>query len=115
MQRVHLILKPLFWAALAFVFVLAVLPAAPDLSGNDKLNHMIAFFTLALLGAMAYSRSTLPRIALWLAAFGAAIEFAQMIPALHRDASLADWTADILAIALGLLTGALVRRRLKAG
>lgn len=115
MQRVTVLLKPLFWAALISIFVLAVMPAAPDPSGNDKLNHMIAFFALALLGAMAYSRSTLFRIALWLAAFGAAIEFAQMIPALHRDASLADWAADIVAILLGIFAGAMVRRGLTAG
>ena len=37
-----------------------------------------------------------------LAAFGALIEFTQMIPLLHRDASAADWVADSIAIVVGL-------------
>lgn len=33
-----------------------------------------------------------------LAAFGALIEIAQSIPALHRDASGVDWIVDCLAV-----------------
>ena len=45
----------------------------------------------------------------WLAAFGAAIELFQALPALHRDAEVLDWLADMAAaaVALGLVRWAL--------
>lgn len=104
MQRLHLILKPLFWAALIFAFAAAVMPSesAPSLSHSDKINHMIAFLTLSLLAALAWPRARWWRIAAWLGLFGAVIEFTQMIPILQRDASFLDWVADLGALLLGL-------------
>ena len=48
--------KPLFWAALIFAYVAAVIPAdeAPKFSASDKVEHMAAFFTLAVLGRLGY-------------------------------------------------------------
>ncbi|WP_380878750.1 hypothetical protein ACFB49_18440 [Sphingomonas sp. DBB INV C78] len=107
------ILKPLFWAALIFAYVAAILPQAdvPRIAPSDKVEHMIAFFTLSLLAGLAWRRTAPWRIAAALAAFGAAIEFTQAIPVLHRDASAADFAADALAIIVGLGIATLVRNR----
>jgi len=99
------LLRLLFWVALAFAYVAAIMPSAqaPSLSPSDKVNHMAAFFTLAVLAGIAWPRTGAWHIALRLAAFGALIEFTQMIPALNRDASFLDFVADVAALVLGLL------------
>lgn len=106
------ILQLAFWYAAAFAFVMAVLPHPPTVpfEPGDKFQHMLAFATLAALGTLAYPRLSALRLAAGLAAFGAAIEFIQMIPALHRDAELGDWIADILAVALSLVVTRLILR-----
>ena len=95
----------LFWCALIFAYVCAVMPAkeAPSFSSSDKVEHMVAFLTLAILAGFAYPRAGVLRIGLWLAAFGAFIEFSQAIPVLNRDASVYDWIADVAALGIGLL------------
>jgi len=95
----------LFWAALLFAYVCAVLPRqeAPSFSSSDKVEHMVAFLTLAMLAVLAFPRASALRIGAWLAGFGAFIELSQAIPFLHRDASVYDWLADVAALALGLL------------
>lgn len=112
MDHVRRIAKPLFWAALLFAYVVAIMPGdeAPRIAQSDKLEHMIAFFTLAFLGRMAFPLASAARVALLLAGFGALIEFTQMIPALHRDGNLADWLADCFAIGIGLLVATLMLR-----
>lgn len=99
----------LFWAAATFAFVMAVVPQPPELPGepNDKIQHMIAFATLGLLGAWAYARTPLLQLLAALSLYGAAIELVQAIPALHRDSDVKDWIADTLAAGVVLL---LVRR-----
>ena len=94
----------LFWAAAAFAFVMAVLPHPPQVPGapNDKIQHIIAFVTLAALGAWAYRRTPLLKLAIGLSLFGALIEVVQMIPALHRDSDVLDWIADTAAV-MGVL------------
>ena len=100
-----LLLRLLFWAAALFALVMALLPHPPHLPGNpsDKVQHMAAFATLGLLGSFAYRRVS----ALWLIAglslFGALIELAQAIPALHRDSDPFDWVADTIACTVVLL------------
>lgn len=95
----------LFWAAAIFAFVMAILPHPPDIPGNpsDKLQHVAAFATLALLGAWAYVRTSLLLLFGALSAFGAFIEFVQAIPALHRDSDVKDWIADTIACGAILL------------
>jgi VanZ family protein len=105
--------KLIFWAAMAFAFVMAILPQPPELPGqpNDKIQHMVAFATLAALGAWAYARTDLWRLLAGLSFFGALIEFAQAIPFIHRDSDVKDWIADTIATAAVLLIVALWRRR----
>lgn len=108
--------RTLFWAAALFAFVMAVLPHPPQVPGepNDKIQHMLAFTTLALLGSWAFAKTAPWKLLLWLSLFGAAIEGVQGIPALHRDSELLDWVADTAAVVVVLLLIALVRRRSKA-
>lgn len=98
------------WVTMFVVYILAVSPAQRPQLGSDKLDHMAAFLTLAVLAGLAMPRLSVLWIAAGLAGFGGLIEFTQMIPALHRDASLNDWLADVAAIALGLLLVAPLRR-----
>lgn len=95
----------LFWAAAIFAFVMAVLPHPPEVPGapSDKIQHMVAFATLGLLGAWAYASGSLPRLLAALSLFGALIEVVQAIPALHRDSDVKDWIADTVAAAIVLL------------
>ena len=94
-----------FWLAAAFAYVQAILPAgeAVNLSWWDKLNHMIAFFTITFLARAAYPRLSVPWMFGLLAAFGAMIELSQAVPLVHRDAEWDDWFADCAAILAGLV------------
>jgi VanZ family protein len=96
--------RSLFWAALIFAFVMAVLPHPPELPGepNDKLQHIAAFATLALLASIAYPATGPGRLLVRLSLFGAIIELVQAIPSLHRDSDVKDWIADTLAAGLVL-------------
>lgn len=103
----------LFWTAMLFAFVMAILPHPPELPGepSDKIQHMAAFATLGLLGAWAYARAALLQLLAGLSLFGALIEVVQAIPALHRDSDVKDWVADTLACGLVLLLVHWRRRR----
>ena len=94
-------LVPLFWAAACFALVMALLPRPPQLPGapSDKTQHILAFCVLTALAVGAYPKARLPALCAALSAFGALIELLQAIPQLHRDASIADWVADTLAVA----------------
>lgn len=105
-------LRLAFWVAVAFTFVMATLPKPPPLplSPNDKLQHILAFATLAALATAAYARTSVIKLMLGFAVFGALIEFVQMVPALNRDADWLDWCADVAAVAVVLLAAVLWRR-----
>jgi len=102
-----------FCAAAGFAFVMAVLPHPPEVPGepSDKVQHIIAFATLAALGSFAYARIALLRLLAALSLFGALIEIVQEIPALHRDSDVLDWLADTAAVAVVLALVWLWRRR----
>jgi VanZ family protein len=97
--------RAVFWAAAAFALVMAVLPHPPEFPGepSDKVQHIAAFATLALLGSFAYPLTALPALLVRLSLFGAAIEIIQAIPVLHRDSDVRDWLADTAAAAIVLL------------
>ena len=102
-QDVTGLLRPIFWTATIFAFVMALLPQPPQLPGSpDKVQHVIAFATLAALGAIAYPSASLVRLLASLSAFGAVIEILQAIPMLNRDSDSVDWLADTFAAALVL-------------
>jgi len=91
--------------AAVFAFVMAVVPHPPRVPGepNDKIQHIVAFVTLAALAAWAYRRTPLVRLAVGLSLFGALIEVVQAIPMLHRDSDVLDWLADTVAAGAVLL------------
>ena len=105
--------RAVFWAAAVFAFVMAVLPQPPELPGEpgDKIQHIVAFATLAILGSFAFPRTALLQLLLRLSLFGAAIEVVQAFPALHRDSDPLDWIADTAAVAVILLIVRWVRSR----
>lgn len=108
MRRIFVLL---FWTAVVFTLVMATLPKPLPipLDPSDKLLHMTAFVALSSLGVLAYP-ATLLTMLLGLCLFGGVIELVQSIPGLNRDASLADWMADAVAVAAVLLPVALIRR-----
>jgi VanZ family protein len=106
-------LAALFWGALAFTLVMALLPKPPHLPGDpsDKVQHIVAFAVLAAMASSAYPRTGVVRVWAGLLVFGALIELLQAIPSLHRDSSLIDWIADCAAVTIVLLI--LKRRRFR--
>jgi VanZ family protein len=95
---------------------MAVLPHPPEVPGepNDKVQHIIAFATLAALASFAYPRAALIRILAGLSLFGAFIEVFQAIPALQRDSDIWDWVADTVAVGAVLALVWLRRRAARA-
>jgi hypothetical protein len=109
------VLRLAFWAAAAFAFAMATLPRPPiELFSSDKAQHMAAFFVITLLGCVAYRGLSRVWLMLGMIAFGAAIELAQLLPQLHRDAEWSDWLADILAVLLALAVARMFDRRAPA-
>ena len=96
--------QALFWAAALFALVMALVPHPPRLPGDpsDKVQHVLAFAVLGLLGGLAYPRVKAVRLIAGLSLFGAMIEVLQAIPALHRDSDPLDWLADTIACSLVL-------------
>ncbi|MCX7864231.1 MAG: hypothetical protein N2423_04205, partial [Novosphingobium sp.] len=86
------LLKATFWSAVIFAFVLAIIPEAPEFSVDegDKINHIIAFFTITLLGYYSYPNASRLRLLLAIFALGGAIELVQLVPWLNRDATWGD-------------------------
>jgi len=110
------LLRIAFWAAAALSLFMAELPKPPALPGDptDKVQHIIAFATLAGLAAAAYPRTRLLWILLGLSAFGGAIEIFQMNPLISRDASWWDWIADTVAAGAVLLLVHRIRQKKRA-
>jgi F0F1-type ATP synthase membrane subunit a len=101
-----------FWATAVFAFAMAIDPHPPQIPGEpgDKVEHMLAFATLAALAAAGWPERRYAALALALSYFGAIIEIVQAIPALHRDCDIMDWVADTAALSLVLALASLVRR-----
>ena len=98
-------LRTIFWTAMVFAFVMAVLPHPPQLPGapSDKVQHIAAFLVLGALASLAYPRTSPVYLATALSLFGAGIELVQLIPALNRDGDPVDWIADTAAAGLMLI------------
>ena len=109
-----LLLRLVLVAAVVFAVTMALLPKPPHLpidQFGDKVQHMLAFATIALLAAFSYPTARLFRIGERLSFLGALIEVLQSIPSLHRDCDIHDWIADTLAITVVLLIVWAVRRQ----
>jgi VanZ family protein len=99
--------------AVAVLVSLAVLFAPPSdvpssPPGVDKLVHLGLFLLLALTGRWAgIRRGVLGGV---LVAYAALSEVVQGLDVVGRDASVADWCADVLGVAAGLLLWAALSR-----
>ncbi|MFM9937720.1 MAG: hypothetical protein ACKVOL_16160 [Novosphingobium sp.] len=95
---------PAFWLCLVGAVTLALLrhpPQFPEV--DDKVQHMFAFGTLALLGSFALPHMPKARLGERLSFLGALVEVAQSIPMLQRDCDIRDWFADTAAIVVVLI------------
>lgn len=107
-----------FWRLLAFALMaavagLALIPSPPPVAdtGWDKLNHLLAFMSLAVCARLGFpgpaSRAML--LAAGLIAFGGAIELLQPL-----GGRMGEWT-DLLADAMGTAIGIALADALRRG
>ncbi len=107
------------WALLLLavaITILALLPAPPRQAslGWDKLNHVLAFASLAACAVFGWRDSRAARLAVLLAllAFGGAIELLQLqVP--NRSGEWSDLGADVIGLGLGATLALLWPRRRK--
>lgn len=110
--RTRTLFKALFLSALVAGTVLALIPSSGGgIEHMDKVMHLSAFFSLAML----LDNASLRRFWQWkaplLLGYGALIEVLQaFVP--WRSFSVADWVADALGIALYWLVWRLLKNRL---
>jgi len=94
-NRVYLVV---FYLLMATVLVLSLLPIDhPDASPNDKVNHLIAYFSLGISGYFAYRQIGL--MALIVCSFGVLVEFLQGLTS-YRMFSVADMAANSAGVLL---------------
>ncbi|PTQ11620.1 hypothetical protein CLG96_09365 [Sphingomonas oleivorans] len=105
MTRIHRFFAVACWLAIGGAYMLSIMPEdeAPKVLGWDKAQHMLAFFTITLLFRLGYPRFPVRYVIGALGLFGALIEFSQMVPLIHRDSSVWDWVADMIALFAALL------------
>ena len=85
-------------------------PSSPP--GVDKLVHLLLFAALAASGRWAGARAGV--LAGVLVLYAAVSEVVQVVSALGRSASVADWIADAVGVLVGLLAWARAGRRTPA-
>jgi len=107
-------IKLAFVGATLMVVVLSLLPGndLPAVGISDKVEHIIAYAVLALLGGLAFPGATV-LLAVALSALGVVMEICQMIVP-GRSAEIGDAVADAIGVGLILVPLAvlrLVRRR----
>jgi VanZ family protein len=108
--KLSIIAVPAFWLCVIGAVTLALLPHPPEFKEfGDKVQHMLAFGTMALVGSIAFPKMAKARLGERLSFLGALVEVAQSIPALHRDCDIRDWVADTLAIVVVLVALRLLR------
>jgi VanZ family protein len=110
------IARILFLLAAAVVTVLSLLPQhdLPKVGVSDKIEHLLSYFVLAILGSFAVrERRSLLYLFVLLCVMGGVIELLQAFSP-GRSPDLIDAIADGVGAAAGVLIGAafaLVRRR----
>ena len=103
--------------ALTTTLILAFSPPSPGpgLLPWDKAEHFLAFYVLTGLTAAAFPAGRIWTIVAGMLALGAAIEFIQALPFVHRDADFWDWVADGVGVSFALAPLLLSRWRREAG
>ncbi|MFT5656784.1 MAG: VanZ family protein [Gammaproteobacteria bacterium] len=98
----------LLWFGLAYcqllaVAILSLTPAVPNIGGNDKLGHFVAYLALSISFSLIIQR----RKSLWwilfgLVGFGLLMEYLQGLTS-YRYADFADAIANSLGVVFGLV------------
>ena len=106
------IFRAFFWLLLSTILIISQMPAAdaPAVFADDKLNHILAFFTSSLMARLLWARTHAAILFGLLMLFGGGIELLQWAMGFGRDADWLDFAADIVAIAVGLLAGKALQR-----
>jgi VanZ family protein len=110
------IARILFFLAAAAITVLSLLPQhyLPKVGVSDKIEHLLSYFVLAILGSFAVrERRSLLYLFVLLCVMGGVIELLQAFSP-GRSPDIVDAVADGAGAAAGVLIGAalaLVRRR----
>lgn len=105
--------KWLFWALAAIVCVLALYPrlTLPEPDATEGLthsyNHILAYMTLVIVGAVAWGLSR--RLIAGLAGYAVALELAQTLSP-GRQTTLADMGASLIGVVIGLVLVRAFRR-----
>ena len=89
---------------------LTPLAELPDVPGNDKTHHIIAYAALAIPTAFAYPKRLLIMAMLYVF-LGGLIEFVQ--PYVNRYGELLDFMANLSGVTLGSLIGILLRKLIR--
>jgi len=98
----------LFLFATVVVWILSLLPGRylPKVGVSDKIEHVVAYFVLAILGSLAFrGRRNLFLLVVLLCAMGGTIELLQAFSP-GRTPEVADAIANGIGAAAGVLTGA---------
>jgi len=107
------LLLSMFYGCATAVLVLSLLPqASQPVLGSDKVNHIVAFGVLWVLGSRCWPRRPL-LLAVFLTLFGVGIEIAQSFTP-DRTADVEDVLADVAGLLLAYLTTSLGRRLSRA-
>ena len=108
--RFRRVLRIAFYGTSGLVAALSLAPSAtlPPTPVGDKVEHLIAYAVLGLLGAVSSVRGV-TRVILGLAAFGIAIELLQTFSP-GRSPDVLDVVADIAGAGLGCAAAIALRR-----
>ena len=109
-RRIRL-LRSSFVAILVAVFIIALLPTTYEpkiVPWQDKVEHVLTFFTITLIGAAAWPQR-FRAIAAGILAYGAAIEVAQSFTT-WRTGDVNDWVADAAGVAAAAVVARLWSR-----
>lgn len=107
-KKIRLLFRGAFAVCFLAVLYLALDPA-PFIGGtdSDKVNHVLAFFTLGVLLRMGWPRYRLTLAIFSLVLLGGCIEIAQHF--IGRDASFGDLGADAIGLLLSVAATSIFR------
>lgn len=103
----RLVMRVLFLLAAAAVTVLSLLPQRdlPKVAVSDKIEHVVSYFVLAILGSLAFrERRSLLTLFVLLCAMGGIIELLQAFSP-GRSPDIVDALANGAGAAAGTLVG----------
>jgi VanZ family protein len=106
------IFEYIFYGYISVVMYLSFTPSSDMGTGNDKINHLLAFVMFTILFEVAFRPEKLPIVFLSGLLFGFFIEFVQyFLP--YRSSEFYDIVADFLGIVLGFIMFHSLKKYLK--